>query len=147
MSANVYTLDTNILFYSIDPNDPAKQQRAREVLDGTRQQDGFLILQTLGELCNSTSRRRPALAPEAHRFARFATAAFNVVSAVPNDLPEALAAHQVHGLQFWDAMLWATARRHGATVLLTEDFQDGQVLGGITFRNPFKMTPAELTSL
>ena len=44
---------------------------------------------------------------------------------------------QRHGLSFWDAMLWATADRVGVRYLLTEDFQDGRVLGGVTFVNPF----------
>ena len=43
-----------------------------------------------------------------------------------------------HGLSFWDAMLWATADRIGVRYLLTEDFQDGRTLGGVTFVDPFK---------
>ena len=35
-------------------------------------------------------------------------------------------------------MLWATADRIGVRYLLTEDFQDGRVLGGVTFVDPFK---------
>jgi predicted nucleic acid-binding protein len=35
-------------------------------------------------------------------------------------------------------MLWATADRVGVRYLLTEDFQDGRVLGGVTFVNPFE---------
>ena len=40
-------------------------------------------------------------------------------------------------LQFWDAMLWATARRIGVRVLISEDFQDGQIFGGVRFTDPF----------
>ena len=43
-----------------------------------------------------------------------------------------------HGLSFWDALLWATADRVGVRYLLTEDFQDGRTLGGVTFVDPFK---------
>jgi predicted nucleic acid-binding protein len=38
---------------------------------------------------------------------------------------------------FWDAMLWASARRAGVRHLLTEDLQDGFALQGVTFINPF----------
>ncbi len=124
-----------------------KQQQARQLLERVRGSNGFLVLQTLGELCNSASRRRPDLAPGAHRFAKFAQQSFTIAVAEPQDLPEALAAHQVHGIPFWDAMLWATAHRHRCTVLLTEDFQDGRTLGGVTFRNPFKMSDAERNAL
>ena len=147
MSADRFTLDTNILFYSLDPNDAVKQQRARQVLALVREGRGFLALQTLGELCNSTSRRRSDLAAGAHRFARFAEEVSTIVVAEPKDLPEALTAHQAHGLQFWDAMLWATARRNGCNVLLSEDFQDGRTLSGVTFRNPFTMSASELEAL
>ena len=34
-------------------------------------------------------------------------------------------------------MLWASAQRAGVKHLLTEDFQDGFVLQGVTFVNPF----------
>ena len=43
-----------------------------------------------------------------------------------------------HGLSFWDALLWATADRIGVRYLLTEDFQDARVLGGVTFLDPFR---------
>jgi predicted nucleic acid-binding protein len=34
-------------------------------------------------------------------------------------------------------MLWATARRAGCRLIVTEDFQDGRELGGVRFVNPF----------
>jgi predicted nucleic acid-binding protein len=40
-------------------------------------------------------------------------------------------------LPFWDAMLWASAQRAGVRHMLSEDFQDGFELQGITFINPF----------
>ncbi len=39
---------------------------------------------------------------------------------------------------FWDAMLVETARAAGATRLLTEDMQDGRLLGALKIENPFK---------
>jgi predicted nucleic acid-binding protein len=34
-------------------------------------------------------------------------------------------------------MLWATARRAGCRLIVTEDFQDGRELRGVWFVNPF----------
>ena len=34
-------------------------------------------------------------------------------------------------------MLWATARDAGCGLVISEDFQDGRTLGGVTFVNPF----------
>jgi predicted nucleic acid-binding protein len=42
-----------------------------------------------------------------------------------------------HQIPVWDAMLWATLDQAGCRTLLTEDFQDGRTLGGVTFLNPF----------
>jgi predicted nucleic acid-binding protein len=42
-------------------------------------------------------------------------------SAYPED---AMRAMWEYGLAFWAAMLWATARRAGAKILIAEDFQD-----------------------
>jgi predicted nucleic acid-binding protein len=47
-------------------------------------------------------------------------------------------------MSFWDALLWATADRIGVRHLLTEDFQDGRMLGGVTFVNPFNGANARL---
>jgi len=43
----------------------------------------------------------------------------------------------VHRLSFWDALIVATATRCGATTLLTEDLNAGQVLEGVRIVNPF----------
>ncbi len=39
---------------------------------------------------------------------------------------------------FWDAMIVETAKAAGATRLLTEDLQDGRVLGTLRIENPFR---------
>ncbi len=60
-----------------------------------------------------------------------------VESARVEDLDAAMRAVFDHRFAFWDAMLWATVRRAGVRVLITEDFQDGRVLEGVRFINPF----------
>ena len=47
---------------------------------------------------------------------------------------------------FWDAMLWTTARQAGCRLLLSEDLQDGQTLGGVTCVNPFAPRNATLVA-
>ncbi|WP_295432446.1 hypothetical protein [uncultured Thiodictyon sp.] len=43
-----------------------------------------------------------------------------------------------HDFAFWDAMLVQAARAAGVTRLLTEDMQDGRVIGAMRLENPFK---------
>lgn len=46
-----------------------------------------------------------------------------------------------HKLAFWDAMLWATARDAGATILLSEDFQSNRLIEKVRIVNPFVENP------
>ncbi len=52
-------------------------------------------------------------------------------------LTDAIDAVTVHSWSFWDAMIWATAKRAGCRLLLSEDGQSGRTLGGVTIINPF----------
>jgi len=71
-------------------------------------------------------------------------AAIPVVTADEACLVDAMDAVAGHGLAFWDAMLWATAKHAGCQLLLTEDGQDGFALGGVTWVNPFTSPRAPL---
>jgi predicted nucleic acid-binding protein len=42
-----------------------------------------------------------------------------------------------YGYSFWDSMIVEAAIKGGAKVLISEDLQDGQVISGVTIRNPF----------
>ena len=106
-----------------------------------------MLLQSLGELYNAVRKKRPSDLAAAHRWIQRSLVLFEITAALPEDLPEAIDAHQHHDIPFWDAMLWATARRAGCTLFLTEDLQDGRSLEGITFRNPFKLSESELDGL
>jgi predicted nucleic acid-binding protein len=137
MSADRYTFDTNVLFYALDPDAGAKHRIAGQLIATADCRRAMLVLQSLGELYNSIQKKRPAALPEAQAFVADNAALFDVVHATSEDLHEAILASTQHEIPFWDAMLWATARRAGCTLLLSEDLQDGRTLGGVTIRNPF----------
>jgi predicted nucleic acid-binding protein len=137
MSAERYTFDTNILFYAADSTAGNKHRRALALTQDAIAHDCVLTLQSLGELTNALLKRRAASATKAQQIVKAYRRSFPVIPAVETDLTDAIDAHQTHNVAFWDAMLWATARRASCTLLLSEDFQDGRTLGGLTFRNPF----------
>jgi predicted nucleic acid-binding protein len=132
-----FTFDTNILFYAADASAGAKHHRALLLTDSALGRDCVLTLQCLGELMNAIIKRRTASASKAKQIIWAYRATFPIVPAAEADLEYALLAHQQHGIPFWDAMLWATAKRAGCTLLLTEDLQDGRDLEGVKIRNPF----------
>ena len=45
-------------------------------------------------------------------------------------------------LSFWDALIVEAARRAGAARIVSEDFQSGRQIAGITIENPFAAIPA-----
>ena len=147
MSANLTALDTNILFYAADTTAGDRHLLAKEVLRAAKPRRCIVPLQTLGEFIHATSRKRPAALPAAREIALELSTSFSTPPPDPSDFLAAIACQQTHNLPFWDAMLWATVRRAGCTVLLTEDFQHGRTLDGVTFRNPFNLPAAELKEL
>jgi predicted nucleic acid-binding protein len=130
-------LDTNVLVYAVTRQDAVKRNRAREVIRQAFAGDALLPLQALAECCHAIQTKR--LLPHARTVAalRVLRTHLPVVVADPNDLNEAFALIDRHGLQFWDAMIVATVARAGCALLISEDMQDRAVYGGVEVINPF----------
>jgi predicted nucleic acid-binding protein len=129
--------------------DRRKQERAIAVTDRlARTATGAVSCQVLGEFFTAVTKRLPApLTPAEARAAVEAIARHWLVL----DLTLAAVQDAIDGLQrfqlsYWDALIWATARRNGVATVLSEDFNDGAVLGGVRFVNPFRadFDPASL---
>ena len=134
----IAAFDTNVLVYAAgDPTD-AKAGRAQDLLERfVRARKAVLVLQTLAEFSNVGLRKVGLAVEEVAALVEAWRAVMPVHAATEQDLAAALTAVSGHRLQFFDALLWATARRAGVRYLLTEDFQDGRSLGGVRFVNPF----------
>jgi len=148
MTADVL-IDTNVLVYAYDARNRAKQRQAlavlRHLVVAAR---GKISTQVLGEFyVTSTRKLNPPLTPmEAAGQVAALTATWPVVSVTPLVVLEAARGASGHGLQYWDAQLWATARLSQIPTILSEDFAHGRVLEGIQFVNPFapSFAPAAL---
>ena len=120
------TFDSNVLIYAsgagkADPRvDRARDIIARAMLGGA----ALLTLQVLGEFSNVAMRRYRLAVASVRVMTEDWSRAIPVYPADEADLAFALATVSRHRLQFWDAMLWATARRVGVRHLLTEDLQE-----------------------
>ena len=137
--------DTNVLAYAIDATAGRRHAQALEVVRAvSRHREAVLILQTAGEFYSVATRKLQATPADARAFLARLRAVLPVHGAAEPDLDRAMAAVEHHRMSFWDALLWATADRIGVRYLLTEDFQDGRTLGGVTFIDPFKGGNARL---
>ncbi len=132
-----FALDTNILVYAADSE---AGDRHRIALDIVRRADGrdcVLALQALAELFRTLTAKRRVDANRAALLVHGWRDAFEVRPADEQCLAAAIDAVALHHLSFWDAMMWATVRRAGCRMLITEDGQNGRILGGVTFVDPF----------
>jgi predicted nucleic acid-binding protein len=129
--------DTNVLIYAIDTAAGSRHLSARALIErvllGGK---AVLILQTMAEFYSVATRKLRIESRDALMFLDGLRAVLAVHAADERDFDRATMGDR-QGLSFWDALLWATADRVGVHYLLTEDFEDGRVLGGVTFVGPF----------
>jgi predicted nucleic acid-binding protein len=132
------SFDTNVLVYATASIRDAKAVRARDLIArAMRAGTSVLLLQTLAEFANVALRKARIPIEDIRRSIDAWRAVLLVQAADDDDLSAALEAVRAHHLAFWDAMLWASAKRVGVKHLLTEDMQDGFALEDVTFVNPF----------
>jgi predicted nucleic acid-binding protein len=130
--------DTNVLVYAVDRSEGGRHLTASLLIErALRKRRGVLILQTLAEFYAVTTGKLKGRPEDALRFLDRLRAVLAVHAVDQRDFDRATRGDR-HGLSFWDALLWATADRIGVRYLLTEDYQDGRTLGGVTFVDPFK---------
>lgn len=135
--------DTNVLVYTVDASDPARQERAIDCIARAVRDDTIVVsTQVLQEFYNITTRklRPPLSAREAARQVGHLSS-FEVVGASAQSVSAAIELAQQHQLSWWDALILEAALRANADVLYTEDGQHGQRFGTLTVTNPF-LVPA-----
>jgi len=135
-----FLLDTNILIYAVDKNEPDKQARATALLQhlgGTNR--AVLSAQILAEFANAAMRRlQPPLSPEqTYRQVERYEQIFQVLSLTPAVVLEAVRGVRDYQLAYYDAQIWAAARLNQIPFVLSEDFNTDATLDGVTFLNPF----------
>ncbi len=136
-------VDTNVLVYTHDPRDREKKRRALEVLDALIPAGlAVLSVQCLTEFYRSVRWRiaeplnHATALIEVERFSR-SCRVLDLTGAVVVDGCRGCDAHQMH---FWDALIWATAKLNHIPHLLSEDFDEGALIEGVRFLNPFAET-------
>lgn len=129
--------DTNILVYTDDASAPVKQKRATSLFkDHLLRGAAVLSLQVLQEYFSTVTRKLSLPLQVAQRRVEIFASA-KVIRFEVTDLVAAIELHRLTHISFWDALIVHAARSSGATVLYSEDFQHGAVLGGVRVVNPF----------
>ncbi len=146
MSAKVF-VDTNVLVYFRDASEPQKQARAAQWLKTlweTRQ--GRVSFQVLQEYYVTVTRKlNPGLTREAARADVNSLVAWSPIAVDQTLLQSAWIIQDRHVLSWWDSLIAAAAQRLGCTFLISEDFQDGQSIDGVTIVDPFQHGPEDMS--
>lgn len=131
-----FALDSNILLYAELEPESDKGRRAARLIAAVADR-GLLPAQAIGEFLNVVRRRRPAALAEARRQVEAYRAVFAVVLSDAETMLAAARFAERYSLQFWDSVIWQASVRGGASVLLTEDLQDGFGADGLRAVDPF----------
>jgi predicted nucleic acid-binding protein len=129
--------DTNVLIYADDKADPAKQQRALDlVAEHRRGRTGVVSLQVLQEYFVTVTRKLRLDARVARRKVEL-LAEFDVATPEVADILAAIDLHRLHGFSFWDALILRAAKQAGCGVLFSEDMHEAREVDGVRIVNPF----------
>ena len=130
--------DTNILVYAATDDDPRKRDIARELIGHAIEvnHDGCISTQVLQEFCNTLYKKTKRTKAEIDGMLDY----FRELLAtdVTIDLVcRAMAVKEEYGLQFYDALIVATAAKLGCREIVTEDLNPDQTYCGMAVVNPF----------
>ena len=143
IASSRFFVDTNVLLYTLDPRDAARQSAAREWVDRLWFHGiGAISWQVLNEFYQAGRYRLKFPDDTLRRDIETLV----LWSPVPNTLSLTRRAWfwiDHASIHYWDALVVAAAEHAGCSYLLTEDLQAGRKLGGVTVVNPFLHSPAE----
>jgi len=131
MSADAF-FDSNILLYSVS-SDAIKAARAMALINA----GGVISVQVLNEFAN-VSRRKYDVPFDKIRKALSAFRELCVIRPLDVETHDtALDIAERYRFHIYDSLIIASALRAGCKTLYTEDLRHGQVIDGLTVRNPF----------
>lgn len=135
-------VDTNVLLYSVDRNEPVKQLKAQQLLLQLHAaaEPTILLWQVLGELIQQLRRWRDQGRLTPAEFSQHVLSfrhLFPLVLPTPAAFDAAVDLTERFSLSHWDGMLLGACRAAGATRLYTEDIGSPRTIDGLELVNPF----------
>jgi predicted nucleic acid-binding protein len=131
-------LDTNVLIYSVDRADSAKQDAAIGTIERhARDKTAVISTQVLQEFYSAATRKlgiEPLQARSLVRDFRI----FDIVQITQEIIEEGIDCSILNTISFWDGLIVASASTARCSEILSEDLADGQTLQGVRVRNPFR---------
>jgi predicted nucleic acid-binding protein len=129
--------DTNILIYAQQEDETPRHRTAIRLLYEASLADACIPTQVLGEFLNVCVRKLKLSPVDAVDQVEEYIGIFNCPETTHEDLTNAALLSDKHNLQYFDALIITVAARAGATMLLSEDMQDGLEVAELRVVNPF----------
>lgn len=130
-------LDTNVLIYSVDRADPAKQAIALGLIARhAKERTGVISTQVLQEFYAAATRKLGIEAIRARQHLRDFRV-FDIVQVTPGIIEEGIDCSILNIISFWDGLIVASAAAAKCAELLSEDLAASQIIQGVAVRNPF----------
>ena len=131
-------IDTNVLVYLLTKADEKKHEISLKIFEDILTNPEYYVLsnQVLAELNYVAVKKIPEVKPLVRELtASIVGAGVKIVSYNYTDILSAL-----NERKFWDALIYFTYKRAGATHILTENTKDFPESEGIELLNPFEDT-------
>lgn len=136
-----FFLDTNVFVYKFDTREPAKTQRASELIrSAVATKRGIVSYQVVQEFFNIALTRfaKPFTIGEAEDYLSATFSPLLAVHSSPRLFLEALQIQAQHRFSWYDALIVAAAQQANCSILYTEDMQHGRRIGELRIENPFR---------
>ncbi len=137
----IYSLDSNIILYSEGINDKIRQDVAHALIAAVGTRNLLVPVQAIGESFNGLIKRKKFTRKQAAALLapwRHGVRMQNTTHAV---LEAAVELATLHHFQIWDAVIVSAAAEGGASILFSEDMQNGFVWKDLIILNPFAESP------
>jgi predicted nucleic acid-binding protein len=136
-------VDTNVLVYFFDDDEPSKQAQARELLEALVQpaSQTLLLWQVAGELLSCLRRWQSTgkvSNDDVVAHIQDVLAMFPLALPIAMVIPRSLDLTSRYSLSHWDSMLVAACLEAGVETLYTEDLDDGANYDSVKIVNPFR---------
>ncbi len=131
MSAGKPFFDTNVLLYLITID--GKAEKAETLLKA----GGVVSVQVLNEFASVSSRKYKLAWPEVREALATIRAGCEVIPLTVEIHESGLAIAEKYGFSFYDSLILAAAVEAKCRLVYSEDMRNGQVVQGVTIRNPF----------
>ena len=143
---NAVFVDTNVLLYCFDDRDAIKRDRARAWVTACwTRHCGRTSTQVLNEFYSVARRKFPTAISAGD--ARAEVRRYQNWRPWPVDHPTvetAWAIESRYGINYWDALIVASAQQQGCAHVITEDLQHERTIDSVQILNPFLVGPEVL---